>query len=197
MLGRESARGAIRLLRAPRFSQRWQDVDFFVDDLQFRSSPLVACWSGGEVVRTRGDGTQYDELPCLGLQPAGYRSKETAAVCMLHFILLKKLPSLAQLPSPLPEAAARALAAATQFALSPDGLWLPASGEGAWMLLNGSSDARLFSQPQLLAYLDGLSGGAMLAATAKRAAKQERKAHGEKHVTIKDILKGPVRRLPG
>ena len=201
VIGREVERGAIRLLRAPRFRERWSDVALFGDDLYLQTAPLFACWNRGSVHQNRPDtgGEAYDEMPCLGMRGGvEQRGKAAAAVCVLHLIVLKRAAPIAQLPVPLPEEAERALQRATQFAMTRDGLWLPADDDAdgggdatrgrSWLLVNGSRVLRL-TQPQVRANLDELSGGAMSKALSKRAAKSERRAQHGKHETINDQLR--------
>ena len=201
VIGREVERGAIRLLRAPRFRERWSDVALFGDDLYLQTAPLFACWNRGSVHQNRPDtgGEAYDEMPCLGMRGGvEQRGKAAAAVCVLHLIVLKRAAPIAQLPVPLPEEAERALQRATQFAMTRDGLWLPADDDAdgggdatrgrSWLLVNGSRVLRL-TQPQVRANLDALSGGAMSKALSKRAAKSERRAQHGKHETINDQLR--------
>ena len=195
VLGREHDRGNIRLWRPsdsagepedPRHLTRQNSprrgepssINMFGDDLHIQTKPMLACWHRGELVHNAGRGLDYDQMPCMGmpLQSALTNTRAAQRVCMMHFVVTKRLPGLAQLPSPLPGEAARALSRAHEFALTRDGLWLPVDPpragrdvEGRWMLVTESPRLRdkhsgrvqTFSHQDVMRYLDGLSGGAI------------------------------------
>ena len=148
---------------------------------------MLACWHRGELVHNAGRGLDYDQMPCMGMrrQSASTHARAAQRVCMMHFVVTKRLPGLAQLPSPLPGEAARALSRAHEFALTRDGLWLPVDPpragrdvEGRWMLVRGlsgcaglsgcrvadnhSGRVQTFSHQDVMRYLDRLSGGAIM-----------------------------------
>ena len=142
---------------------------------------MLACWHRGELVHNAGRGLDYDQMPCMGMrrQSASTHARAAQRVCMMHFVVTKRLPGLAQLPSPLPGEAARALSRAHEFALTRDGLWLPVDPpragrdvEGRWMLVRGdnhSGRVQTFSHQDVMRYLDGLSGGAITRRVASEA----------------------------
>ena len=89
-------------------------------------------------------------------------------MCLLHFVVTKRLPGVAQLPDPLPPNAQRAFAATSEFALTRDGLWLPATPGNnpfmPWMLVRGGENGgsvEVLSRPKVASYLEKLSGGAI------------------------------------
>ena len=170
VMGREHENGNIRLWRPP--TRRHSQVpNMFGDDLHIQTKPMLTCWHRGELVHNAGRGLDYDQMPCMGmpLQSALTNTRAAQRVCMMHFVVTKRLPGLAQLPSPLPGEAARALSRAHEFALTRDGLWLPVDPpragrdvEGRWMLVRGdnhSGGVETFSHQDVMRYLDGLSGG--------------------------------------
>jgi hypothetical protein len=113
VLGRQAEAGVLRLgLARPR--SLW-----FGDDKRYVNLPtprfndaLVACWRRGQLWQGAGGG-------CAG-EPAS----EARQVAVLHLSLLKRHPALAAIPLDQTAVAAR-LAAAQEFMLTAQGLWLP------------------------------------------------------------------------
>ena len=171
VLGREHDRGTIRLWRPPH-RRHSPEPNMFGDDLHIQTKPMLACWYRGDLVHNSGRGVDYDKMPCMGM-PSTLQARAASRVCMMHFVVSKRLPGLAQLPSTLPDEASHAISRANEFALTRDGLWLPAETrarrdiEGRWMLVSGENrtgdgpGVGKFSHVEVLRYLDRLSDGAI------------------------------------
>ena len=196
VLGREHDKGTIRLWRpsdppepqTPHSHSHHESPNMFGDDLHIQTKPMLACWHRGELVHNGGSGVDYDQMPCMGMRPTLQARAAASRVCMMHFVVSKRLPGLAQLPSPLPSEAASAVAQANEFALTRDGLWLPAEPnadrdiEGSWMLVRGGNrtswGVETFSHVDVLRYFDRLSEGAIARRIASERAQHIRAARG-------------------
>ena len=113
VLGRHAEAGVLRLGLARRRSL------WFGDDKRYVNLPtprfndaLAACWRRGQLWQGPGGG-------CAG-EPAS----EARQVAVLHLSLFKRQPALAAIPLDQTTVAAR-LAAAQEFMLTAQGLWLP------------------------------------------------------------------------